>query len=46
MQSVSYEWEGYPNVRFATLALYAGLICGATFWGITADIIGYVCLND
>lgn len=28
------------DVRLATLALYAGLIVGATFWGVSADIIG------
>ncbi|KAF8512508.1 major facilitator superfamily domain-containing protein [Gautieria morchelliformis] len=29
-----------PHVVFATLALYVGLICGATTWGVLADIIG------
>jgi hypothetical protein len=32
-------------VRFATLSLFAGLIVGAAFWGITADVIGYVLLR-
>ena len=26
--------------EFMTVALYAGLICGAAFWGIAADILG------
>ncbi|KAM0746088.1 MFS general substrate transporter [Meredithblackwellia eburnea MCA 4105] len=30
----------YPRVRLATLALYAGLIAGAAFWGMTCDIVG------
>jgi len=29
-----------PHQTFLTLALYAGLIIGASFWGVTADIIG------
>ncbi|KAF8512504.1 MFS general substrate transporter [Gautieria morchelliformis] len=29
-----------PHIAFATLALYVGLICGATTWGVLADIIG------
>ncbi|KAL8278210.1 hypothetical protein RQP46_009383 [Phenoliferia psychrophenolica] len=37
-------WPKYsgPNgtVRLATLALYAGLIVGAMFWGMTCDVIG------
>jgi MFS family permease len=28
------------HVEYATLALFAGLIVGATTWGILADIIG------
>ncbi|KAF7313912.1 MFS domain-containing protein [Mycena chlorophos] len=28
------------NIRMATFALYVGLIVGATFWGMTCDIIG------
>ncbi|KAL2845930.1 major facilitator superfamily domain-containing protein [Aspergillus pseudoustus] len=28
------------NSRFATCALFVGLIVGATFWGIASDIIG------
>ncbi|KAG5650791.1 hypothetical protein H0H81_011042 [Sphagnurus paluster] len=28
------------RVEFATLALYAGLILGAIFWGVMADLIG------
>lgn len=46
---VANEWRGYPTVRLATLALYAGLIVGAVFWGTTCDVWGYVivfsCLN-
>ncbi|KAF8589870.1 MFS general substrate transporter [Ramaria rubella] len=29
-----------PHIAFATLALYVGLIFGASTWGILADIIG------
>lgn len=42
MPAVANEWRGYPTVRLATLALYVGLIIGATFWGCSCDIIGYV----
>ncbi|EST09725.1 Major facilitator superfamily [Kalmanozyma brasiliensis GHG001] len=28
------------HVQFATLALYLGLLIGATFWGFMADVIG------
>lgn len=28
------------HVQFATLALYIGLLLGATFWGFMADVIG------
>ncbi|KAK7052097.1 MFS domain-containing protein [Favolaschia claudopus] len=28
------------NIRMATFALYTGLIAGATFWGMTCDVIG------
>ncbi|KAJ7267209.1 major facilitator superfamily domain-containing protein [Mycena rebaudengoi] len=28
------------NIRMATFALYCGLIVGATFWGMTCDVIG------
>ncbi|KAJ7677924.1 MFS general substrate transporter [Mycena polygramma] len=28
------------NVRMATFGLYCGLIAGATFWGMTCDVIG------
>lgn len=40
MPAVANEWIGYPHVRMATLALYAGLIVGATFWGMSADVVG------
>ncbi|TXT09236.1 hypothetical protein VHUM_02710 [Vanrija humicola] len=40
MPAVANEWRGYPEVRLATLALYVGLIIGATFWGCSCDIIG------
>lgn len=33
------ESEAY-RVKLATLALYAGLICGAFFWGFGADVVG------
>lgn len=28
------------TVRYTTLALFVGLCCGASFWGIMSDIIG------
>ncbi|KAJ7100792.1 MFS general substrate transporter [Mycena belliarum] len=28
------------NIRMATFALYVGLILGASFWGMTCDVIG------
>lgn len=34
MPAVANEWRGYPTVRLATLALYAGLIVGALWWGM------------
>ncbi|KAL1407745.1 hypothetical protein Q8F55_007179 [Vanrija albida] len=40
MPAVANEFKPYPHVRLATLALYAGLIFGAAFWGCSADIIG------
>ncbi|KAF8311953.1 MFS general substrate transporter [Clavulina sp. PMI_390] len=40
MPAVANEWIGYPHVRMATLALYAGLIVGAVFWGTTCDVWG------
>jgi hypothetical protein len=42
MPAVANEWVGYPHVRMATFALYAGLIVGATFWGMSCDVIGWV----
>lgn len=44
--AISYQWIGETagaqnfDVRFTTLALYVGLILGASFWGCSADIIG------
>ncbi|EJD03334.1 MFS general substrate transporter [Fomitiporia mediterranea MF3/22] len=29
-----------PRVEYVLLALYSGLIVGATFWGILADVVG------
>ncbi|KAH8919086.1 MFS general substrate transporter [Atractiella rhizophila] len=40
MPAVSYELKGEPQVRLSSLALYAGLIVGATFWGCSCDIVG------
>lgn len=31
---------GPTHVQFATLAMYLGLLIGATFWGFMADVIG------
>ncbi|GAA5913564.1 hypothetical protein JCM5296_001425 [Sporobolomyces johnsonii] len=30
----------YPGIRMATFALYCGLVPGAFFWGMSADIVG------
>ncbi|KAK4051428.1 hypothetical protein OIV83_002912 [Microbotryomycetes sp. JL201] len=38
--AVETGWVDYPNVRMATFALYCGLIVGATFFGMSADIVG------
>ncbi|KAJ7665794.1 synaptic vesicle transporter SV2 [Mycena rosella] len=36
-----YNFPNYSsNIRMATFALYCGLIVGATFWGMTCDVIG------
>lgn len=42
MPAVANEtgWRVYPEVRLATLALYAGLVVGAAFWGMTCDVVG------
>lgn len=44
--AIGYEWAGVGgqthDTKFMTLALYAGLIVGASFWGCSADIIGLV----
>lgn len=39
LPSISREMQP-PHIAFATLALYVGLIVGATTWGVLADIIG------
>lgn len=35
----------YPGIRMATFALYTGLIPGAFFWGMTADVWGRRCVE-
>lgn len=40
MPAVANEFKPYPEVRLSTLALYAGLIVGATFWGMSCDVVG------
>lgn len=40
MPAVNNEWIGGPYIRMSTLALYAGLIVGATFWGMSCDVVG------
>ena len=39
LPQIKYEF-GPKYIQFATLALYTGLFCGATFWGLAADVIG------
>ena len=38
--AIGHEYRGQPNVGLISLALYAGLIVGATFWGSSCDIVG------
>ncbi|KAM0789193.1 hypothetical protein ACM66B_000038 [Microbotryomycetes sp. NB124-2] len=38
--AVETGWVDYPHVRMATFALYCGLIVGATFFGMSADVWG------
>ncbi|ORX35168.1 major facilitator superfamily domain-containing protein [Kockovaella imperatae] len=38
--SIGNEFRGQPGVGNISLALYAGLILGATFWGCSCDIVG------
>lgn len=40
LPAIGNEWRGSRYVKLVTLALYAGLIVGATFWGISADVVG------
>jgi MFS family permease len=41
LPSVSREFGiSTTQVRYTTLALFAGLCCGAVFWGTASDIIG------
>jgi MFS family permease len=34
------HWDPATRVKFATLSLFVGLIFGAAFWGVSADIVG------
>ncbi|KAF2812093.1 MFS general substrate transporter [Mytilinidion resinicola] len=38
--AVKVEFTDVTRVSFSSIAYYAGLICGASFWGISADFIG------
>ncbi|GAA5883780.1 hypothetical protein JCM3774_005672 [Rhodotorula dairenensis] len=38
--AIEDHFPGYPKIRMATFAMYMGLVPGALFWGMTADIIG------
>ncbi|KAI5264821.1 hypothetical protein E4T47_08674 [Aureobasidium subglaciale] len=38
--SVALEFAGVTNITLSSVAYYAGLIFGAFFWGISADLIG------
>ncbi|KAK5046614.1 hypothetical protein LTR84_007375 [Exophiala bonariae] len=38
--AVRLEFNDVTRVAFSSIAYYAGLICGASFWGISADFIG------
>lgn len=39
LSQVAIEFH-QEHPEFMTIALYAGLICGAAFWGVVADIVG------
>lgn len=34
------EFLGITHLSFSSVAYYVGLIIGASFWGVTADLIG------
>ncbi|KAK4540025.1 hypothetical protein LTR36_009841 [Oleoguttula mirabilis] len=38
--AVKLEFAGITHVSYSSIAYYAGLIFGASFWGIGADLIG------
>ncbi|KAL1297510.1 hypothetical protein AAFC00_005028 [Neodothiora populina] len=38
--SVVLEFAGVGRVSYSSVAYYAGLICGAFFWGTSSDFIG------
>ncbi|KAL6241223.1 hypothetical protein RBB50_011902 [Rhinocladiella similis] len=38
--AVKLEFTDITRVSFSSIAYYVGLICGASFWGISADFIG------
>ncbi|TKA56132.1 hypothetical protein B0A53_01422 [Rhodotorula sp. CCFEE 5036] len=38
--AIEDNFPGYPKIRMATFAMYMGLVPGALFWGMTADVIG------
>lgn len=40
LPAIANEYRGPVFVKLLTLALYAGLICGASFWGCSADVVG------
>lgn len=37
---MAIEFTDVTRVTFSSIAYNAGLICGASFWGISADFIG------
>lgn len=34
------EFSNSPGISYSSIAYYVGLICGASFWGVAADVIG------
>lgn len=34
------EFAGVSNIALSSVAYYAGMICGAFFWGTSADLMG------
>lgn len=40
--AVRLEFNDVTRVAFSSIAYYVGLICGASFWGISADFVSLI----